>query len=392
MTETKEREMINAFLFSSPGKIVFEPNGIQKVGEELKTLGVKKPLLVTDKGVKGSGLLVRLIGPLDAAGIPYSVFDEVEPNPDTEVVQKGLALLRKEGCDSLIGLGGGSAIDAAKAVGVQATNPDSLRKYEGANRVVTAPPPIVAIPTTAGTGSEVTGTTVITDKARQYKFSVRSPLLIPKVALLDPTLLFSLPPTVLAATGMDVLTHAYESFVSLATNPVSQALAYDSIRLVSQYLRKFYANPENVEAASCMMLASTMAGVAFFNGRLGIVHAMAHPLGGVFNTPHGVANAILLPHCMEFTRLAAPQLFVRVAEAFGKDTRGLSSEDASKLAVRAVRELMEDIRIPKGLKEVGVTRDAFPRMAENAVESGIHLTTPTQVTRDDMISLYETAF
>jgi alcohol dehydrogenase class IV len=142
MTEIKEREMINAFLFSSPGKIVFEPNGIQKVGEELKTLGVKKPLLVTDKGVKGSGLLVRLIGPLDAAGIPYSVFDEVEPNPGTEVVQKGLALLRKEGCDSLIGLGGGSAIDAAKAVGVQATNPDSLRKYEGANRVVTSPPPI----------------------------------------------------------------------------------------------------------------------------------------------------------------------------------------------------------------------------------------------------------
>jgi alcohol dehydrogenase len=323
--------------------------------------------------------------------LSFVVFDEVEPNPSIETVEKGVGMFKKESCDSLVALGGGSAMDAAKAIGVMSTNPDPLRKYEGANKVVNPPPPIIAIPTTAGTGSEVTGASVITDKFRKYKFAVRSPYLIPKVALLDPNLLATLPPPVLAATGMDVMTHAYETFVSSVTNPISQALAYDSMRLVAQYLRRFYANPENLEAASYMILASTMAGVAFFNGRVGVVHAMAHPLGGLFNTPHGLANAILLPHCMEFTRLAAPELFVRIAEAFGKNTRGLSAGDASKLAIEAVRELMNDIHIPKGLQQVGVSPDAFPQMARDAVESGIHLTTPRRITYEDMVTIYEAA-
>ena len=384
--------MVKAFLFSSPGKIVFEPNGIQRISEELKDLGAKKPLLVTDPGVKTSGIMGRATDSMEKAKIPFAVFDEVEANPSIETVEKGLGIFKKEVCDSLVALGGGSAMDAAKAIGVMSTNPDPLRKYEGPNKVAIPLPPLIAIPTTAGTGSEVTGAFVITDRIRKYKFSVRSPFLIPKVALLDPTLLITLPPAVLAATGMDVLTHSYETFVSPVTNPMSQALAYDSMRLVAQYLRRFYANPENLEAASYMILASTMAGVAFFNGRVGVVHAMAHPLGGRFNTPHGLANAILLPHCMEFTRMAVPDLFVRIAEAFGKNTRGMSVEDASKLAVEAVRELMKDIHIPKGLQEVGVTREAFPQMAQDAVESGIHVTTPRKITYEAMVSLYEEAF
>jgi alcohol dehydrogenase class IV len=384
--------MIRAFLFSSPGKLVFEPNGIQKISEELKELGAITPLLVTDPGVGKSGLLRKATEPMEQGKISFAVFDEVEPNPSIETVEKGFGMFRKEGCDSLVALGGGSTIDAAKAIGVMSTNPGSLKKYEGTNKVVNPPPPIIAIPTTAGTGSEVTGASVITDKSRKYKFAVRSPYLIPKVALLDPNVLATLPPSILAATGMDVVTHAYETFVSSVTNPVSQALAYDSMRLVSQNLRKLFANHENLEAASNMILASTMAGVAFFNGRVGVVHAMAHPLGGVFNTPHGLANAILLPHCMEFTRLVVPELFGRIAEAFGKNTRGLSAEDASRLAVEAVQELLRDIRIPKGLQEVGVTRDAFPQMARDAVESGIHLTTPRKVTYEDMVDIYEEAF
>jgi alcohol dehydrogenase class IV len=384
--------MIRSFLFSSPGKIIFGPGEVDKIPQEIKALGTKRPLLVTDKGVKNSGVLAKLLSPMDKAGVPYTIFDEVEPNPSVEIVEKGFALLKKESCDSLIALGGGSAIDAAKAIGVQATNPDPLRKYEGANKVVNPPPPLVAIPTTAGTGSEVTGASVITDRARRYKFSVRSPFLVPRVALLDPTLLCTLPQPVLASTGMDVFTHAYESFISPVTNPISQALAYDSMRLVSLNLRRFYANPDNLEAASNMILASTMAGVAFFNGRVGVVHAMAHPLGGYFNTPHGEANAILLPHCMEFTRIAVPDLFVRIAEAMGKNARSVSAEDASKLAVEAVWELRGDIRIPKGLKELGVTRDAFGPMAKDAVESGIHLTTPRKITYEDMVALYEAAY
>ncbi|MBW2148323.1 MAG: iron-containing alcohol dehydrogenase [Deltaproteobacteria bacterium] len=384
--------MLRAFQFTLFTRLHFRPGGIQRLGEEVKNIGGRKILLVTDKGVKGSGLLERAVKPLEKEKIPYVIFDEVEPNPSVETVEKGFELLKGEGCDSLVAVGGGSPIDAAKGMGVLATNPDPLIKYEGANKIPNAPLPLVAVPTTAGTGSEVTGAAVITDKSRKYKCSIRSPLLLPRVALLDPELLCTLPPAVLASTSMDALTHAYEAFVSSVTNPVSQALAYDSIRLIGLNVRRFYANPDDLEAAGFMMLASTMAGTAFFNGRVGVVHAMAHPLGGFFNIPHGVANAILLPHCMDFSRMGVPEKFARIAEALGEDIRGMSVDHASRKAVEAVREMMADIRIPAGLREVGAKREAFEALAKDAVESGIHLTTPRKTTYDDIMALYEAAY
>jgi alcohol dehydrogenase len=216
--------------------------------------------------------------------------------------------------------------------------------------------------------------------------------LIPKVALLDPEVLATLPPLVLASTGMDAFTHACETFVSTATNPLSQALAYDSMRLISQYIRRLYANPDNREAQGGMMLASTMAGMAFFNGRLGVVHALAHPLGGFFDIPHGLANAILLPHCMEFSRIGAPDLFARIAEALGRDIRGLTVEEASRQAAEAVREILVDTRIPTRLREVGAKKEAFEAMAKDGIASGIHLSNPRRVTLEDAIALYEAAF
>ena len=384
--------MVKAFQFTSFTRLHFRPGGIKKLGEEVKNVGGRKILLVTDKGVRKSGALEKAIEPLEKDQIPYVIFDEVEPNPSLETVEKGFELLKKEECDSLVAIGGGSAIDAAKGIGILATNPDPLFKYEGANKIPNTPLPLVAVPTTCGTGSEVTGAAVITDKARKYKLSVRSTLIIPRVALLDPKLLCTLPPPILAATGMDALTHAYEAFVSTATNPVSEALAYDSIRLIGQNLRRFYANPDNLDAAGCMMLASTMAGIAFYNGRVGVVHAMAHPLGGFFNIPHGVANAILLPHCMDFTRIAVPERFVRIAEALREDIWGISTDEASRKAVEGVRAMMEDINIPAGLEEVGAKREAFDAMAKDAVASGIHLTTPRKTTYDDIMALYEAAF
>ncbi len=384
--------MLRAFQFTSFTRLHFCPGGIQRLGEEVKIIGSRKILLVTDKGVKGSGLLEKAVEPLEKDKIPYVIFDKVEPNPSVETVEEGFDLLKKEGCDSLAALGGGSSIDAAKAMGILATNPDPLVKYEGANKIPNSPLPLVAIPTTAGTGSEVTGAAVITDKARKYKFSVRSPLLLPRVALLDPELLCTLPPAILASTGMDAFTHAYETFVSTVTNPVSQALAYDSIRLIGKNIRRFYANPDNIEAAGSMMLASTMAGIAFFNGRVGVVHAMAHPLGGFFNIPHGVANAILLPHCMDFSLIAVPELFARIAEALGENIKGICTEEASRKAVEAVRVIMTDIRIPTGLREVGAKRESFDAMSKDAIASGIHLTTPRKTTYDDIMALYEAAY
>jgi alcohol dehydrogenase class IV len=384
--------MLRPFQFTSSARLNFQPGGVQRLGDEIKNLGGRKALVVTDRGVRKSGLLEKPIESLTQAGIPYIIFSEVEPNPSGETVQKGFELLKQEECDILVAIGGGSSIDAAKAVGVLATNPAPLMQYEGANKIPNPPPPLLAIPTTAGTGSEVTGAAVITDKARKYKCSIRSPLLIPKVALLDPEVLCTLPPPVLAATGMDAFTHAYEAFVSTLTNPVSQGLAYDSMRTIGNNLRRFYANPDNGEAAGYMLLASTMAGMAFYNGRVGIVHAMAHPLGGFFDIPHGLANAILLPHCMEFSRLAVPELFGRIAEALGAGMGGAGDDEASKRAVPAVREMMADLHIPKGLKEVGAKKEAFEAMAKDAVASGIHLTTPRKTTQEDMVNLYQAAY
>jgi alcohol dehydrogenase len=384
--------MLRPFQFTSSARLNFQPGGVQRLGDEIKILGGRKALVVTDRGVRKSGLLEKPIESLAQAGIPYIIFSEVEPNPSGETVQKGFELLRQEECDILVAIGGGSSIDAAKAVGVLANNPAPLMQYEGANKISNPLPPLVAIPTTAGTGSEVTGAAVITDKARKYKCSIRSVLLIPRVALLDPEVLCTLPPPVLAATGMDAFTHAYEAFVSTLTNPVSQGLAYDSMRIIGNNLRRFYANPDNVEAAGYMLLASTMAGMAFYNGRVGIVHAMAHPLGGFFDIPHGMANAILLPHCMEFSRLAVPELFRRIAEALGVGEEGARDDEVSKRAVSAVREMMADLHIPRGLKEVGAKKEAFEAMAKDAVASGIHLTTPRKTTQEDMVNLYQAAY
>jgi len=384
--------MIKAFQFTAFARLRFQSGGIQFLGEEVKALGGKKVFLVTDPGVKKSGILERALKSLQKDGIPCAVFDEVEANPSSQTVEKGFGLYKQNDCDILVALGGGSAIDTTKAIGILATHPDPIFKYEGANKVTNPIPPLIAIPTTAGTGSEVTGASVITDKARKYKAAIRSPYLIPKVALLDSELLLTLPPAVLAATGMDAYTHAYECFVSSATNPVSQALAFDSMRLIQRNLRRFYANPDNLEAAEAMMVASTMAGIAFFNGRVGIVHAMAHPLGGHFNVPHGVANAVLLPFCMDYARLAAPELFSRIAEAMDEDIRGLSVEAAGKKAVDAVRNLMADVNIPKSLREVGVKKEAFDVMAKDSMASGIHATTPRKVSYEDTMAIYEAAY
>lgn len=384
--------MFNAFEFATNSKIYFQPGSIQRLGEEVKALRGRKVLLVTDKGVRNSGVLTRAVESLEKEALSHVVFDEVEPNPSVETAQKGYALMKEKGCDTLAAVGGGSPIDTAKAIGIQATNPEPLLKYEGANKVANPLPPLIAVPTTAGTGSEVTGAAVITDRTRKYKVPMRSPFLIPRVALLDPEVLATLPPPVLASTGMDAFTHACETFVSTATNPLSRALAYDSMRLISQYIRRLYANPDNREAQGGMMLASTMAGMAFFNGRLGVVHALAHPLGGFFDIPHGLANAILLPHCMEFSRMAVPALFARIAEALGKDIGGLSVEEASRKAAEGVREILVDTRIPSSLKQVGAKKETFEAMAKDAVASGIHLSNPRRVTLEDAVALYEAAF
>lgn len=385
------RNYTQGFGFFLPTKLVYEVGAIKKLADEIKALNASSVLVVTDKGVINAGLLKDVEEALQKAGINYKIFDEVEPNPSTDTCYRGCELAKSIGANSLIAVGGGSPIDVAKAIAILMTNDGNLDDYEGVEKFENDPLPFLAIPTTAGTGSEVTPYAVITIRAKNYKMTIVSYRFIPKVALLDPTLITTLPPHVAAACGMDALTHAVESYTNLAASPVTDAFAVEAIRLIGKYLRAFVANRKNLEAAAGMLVASTLAGVAFGVARLGNVHAMAHPLGGFFDIPHGVANAILLPHVMKFNMLADNGKYKRIAALLGEDVSKMSDLEAAPLAIKAVEKLSDYVGIPKTLTEVGVKEDAIPAMAKDAMLSGNVKINPRMTTLEDIINLYRAA-
>ncbi len=342
--------MLKTYALSLPNTVIFGVGAVETVAEKAKEFGKSKALVVTDKGVVGAGLLEKVLTPLEQAGVQAHIFDQIEPNPRDHTVLKAFEFAKKKKCELIIGLGGGSPIDAAKAVGALMTNPGPLQDYLRGTALKNPPPPLIAIPTTSGTGSEVTQFSVVTDTERSFKAGIASPLLIPKVAIVDPSLMESMPPSLAAATGMDALTHAIEAFVSVNSQPFSDALALHAIRLIGAFLRPSVANGANQEARSQMAMASTLAGVAFSNAGVGLVHAMAHPLGGRFDVPHGVANAILLPSVMRFNLIARLEKFGQVAQALGEKVEKLSAVDAGKKAVEAISQLSADIGIPGRLE------------------------------------------
>ena len=367
------------FDFSIPVKVHFEVGGATKIGAAVKAIGGSKALIATDKGVVGARLHEVITGSLEKEGLAYTIFDEIEANPSTETAEKGHALFRENGCDVVIGIGGGSPVDTAKAISLLTANPLPLAQYEGPDKVPNPVAPILAIPTTAGTGSEINGSTVLTDRVRKYKMSIRSPYLVPKLALLDPALLRSLPPKVIAPTGMDALVHAIESYIALAASPATEGLALEAIRLVGENLRTFYATPDNLEAASNMLMASAMACMSFSNARLGVIHGIAHVLGGRYNIAHGVACAILLPHAMEMCLIGAAEKFGRIAEALGENTSGMTTMQRARASVEAVRKLMVDIDMTQSLARYGAKEEDSNDIASEALTSGMHLNTPRKM-------------
>lgn len=366
------------FDFSIPARVHFEAGSAAKIGGSIRLLGGTNVLICTDLGVVKANLLVEITSSLEKEGLDYSIFDEVEPNPSIETIEKGFNLLKKNNCDIIIGIGGGSPIDSAKAISILTANPGPLTQYEGPEKVPNPVLPIVAIPTTAGTGSEINGSTVITDKSRKYKMSIRSSHLVPKIALLDPSLLCRLPPKIIASTGMDALVHAIESYVSLGSNPATEGIAIESIKLISENLRAFYANPENIEAASNMLLASSMACMSFSNARLGVIHGIAHVLGGRYNIAHGVACAVLLPYAMSYSLIGSIDKFARVAEVMGV-TCGLTKIELAESSVTVVKKLMKDLGMPENLFQLGVKEEDITTIAEASLSSGMHLTTPRKM-------------
>jgi alcohol dehydrogenase class IV len=378
------------FSFQAPANVTFGPGAVGQLPEIVKGLG-KRALVISDPGIAAAGILDRVRSWLHDAGVITEAFTDVEPNPSVETVNKAYALLQRSNAEFLVGLGGGSAMDVAKVASVLARYGGAVGDYEGIGKVPGPGMTTVAIPTTAGTGSEVTVFAVITDRARRFKMTVGSPFLVPQYALCDPELTLSMPPGLTAATGMDALTHGIECYVNRVYHPIAKTLALEAMKLIGPSLRTAYTTGRDLPARTSMLLASTMAAMAFTRTRLGNVHAMSHPLGAHFDVPHGVANAVLLPYVMAWNLPACLATYPQIAAALGEDIAGLSTQDAAERAVDAVQRLSRDVGIPPRLRDVGVTKSGIPQMAADAMKSGNVLVNPRDTTYDDILYLFETA-
>ncbi|MEI7981275.1 MAG: iron-containing alcohol dehydrogenase [Bacteroidota bacterium] len=364
---------------------------VSQVGKQARIIGGTKALVVTDKPMVKIGIAEVIVKLLKEAGIETVLYDEVIPNPTVKNVHDGVDLYRKEKCDIIVVVGGGSPIDCAKGIGLVSANGGSIKDFEGLDRSEKNMPPFIAVNTTAGTASEMTRFTIITDTDRHVKMAIVDWHVTPTVSINDPELMVSMPPSLTAATGMDALTHAVEAYVSTIATPVTDSAAMKSIELISQYLRPAVANGKNMEAREKMAYAEFMAGMAFNNASLGNVHAMAHQLGGFYDLPHGVCNAILLPHVERFNLIACPERFADIAAAMGENIEGLSVIEAADLALESIKRLSEDVGIPSGLKELGVEEKDFPTLADNALKDACGLTNPRIATKTDIIQIYKNA-
>ncbi|NFV11468.1 iron-containing alcohol dehydrogenase [Clostridium sporogenes] len=367
---------------------------ISVVGERCKILGGKKALIVTDKFLKSmeGGAVELTVKYLTEAGIDVAYYDGVEPNPKDTNVKEGLEIFKKENCDMIVTIGGGSSHDCGKGIGIAATHEGDLYDYAGIETLTNPLPPIVAVNTTAGTGSEVTRHCVITNTTTKIKFVIVSWRNLPLVSINDPVLMVKKPAGLTAATGMDALTHAVEAYVSKDANPVTDAAAIQAIKLIASNLRQAVALGENLEARENMAYASVLAGMAFNNANLGYVHAMAHQLGGLYDMPHGVANAMLLPHVERYNLISNPKKFADIAEFMGECVEGLSVMEAAEKAIDAMFKLSKDLGIPTSLKDMGVKEEDIEYMAEMALKDGNAFSNPRKGNKQNIIEIFKSAF
>lgn len=364
---------------------------VKKIGESAKFLGGTKALIVTDKGLFDLGVANQIEELLEADGIKAVVFNGAEPNPTDLNVRAGLKLYKDNNCDMLVSLGGGSSHDCAKGIGIVATNNGDIRDFAGIDTVPNPLPPFIAVNTTAGTGSEVTRFAVITNTDTHVKMIFATARITPTIAFNDPAMMVGLPAPLTASTGMDALTHAIEAYVAALANPVTDACAVAAIKLIVEWLPQAVGNGANLEARDKMAYAEYLAGVAFNNAGIGIVHAMAHQPGALLNKPHGVCNAILLPHGCEFNLIACPQKYADIAIAMGVNTAGLSTMEAAEKGIEAIRKLSRDIGIPSGLSEIGVKESDIPMLADNAINDICCLFNPRKIRLEDLTNLYKQA-
>jgi len=378
--------------FSFPTRIVFGCGAVRQLPKALAETGVRKPLIVTDPGLCATPVVATVIGVLEEAGVPHEVFDRVHGNPIEDDVVESAALYRSAGCDGAVGLGGGSALDVSKAVVVMARYDGPLADLEwqagGMNRMAGPFDPIIAIPTTSGTGSEVGRSSVITSHKLGRKIIIFSPWLMPQRAILDPQLTLGLPPFLTAATGVDAFTHCLESLTCPCFHPLCDAIAIHGLELVIRYLERATRDGKDVEARGYMQVAATMGAISFQKD-LGAAHSLAHPLSTEFGLNHGLANALCLPAVMRFNLEAAAGHYARLASLFGVPVRGMPEKDAAARSVAEVEALIERIGIARGLRNHGVPRESLGPLSVKAFEDSCHRTNIRACTQDDLLRLYE---
>lgn len=359
--------------------------------QAIRKYGFLKALIVTDAGLAKAGLAQQIAGLLVEQGIDSVVYDGARPNPTVSNVEKGLEMLTQQRCDFVISLGGGSPHDCAKGIALVATNGGHISDYEGVDRSEKPQLPLIAINTTAGTASEMTRFCIITDEVRHIKMAIVDRNVTPLLSVNDPALMAAMPKSLTAATGMDALTHAVEAYVSIAANPITDACALKAISMIAGNLRKAVSDGSNMAARENMAYAQFLAGMAFNNASLGYVHAMAHQLGGFYDLPHGVCNAVLLPHVQSFNASVCPTRLTDIAHAMGEKTCGLSPEDGARAAIAAIRNLSRDIDIPGGLTALGVREEDFPILAANALKDACGVTNPRKADQTQIEGIFRRA-
>jgi 4-hydroxybutyrate dehydrogenase len=378
--------------FSFPTTIYFGVGAIYELPQYLKDIGIKKPLLVTDPGMLNTDVFPKVEGVLKDSGVAFALFAKVNPNPLDSDIQKAVDIYEAKGCDGLIGLGGGSALDASKMVQVIAGHGGKVNDYDistGGNQNIKGPlPPMIAIPTTSGTGSEVGSCSVITSVELGRKFLVCSPLLVPSTALLDPELTAGMPAALTAGTGMDAFTHCLEALSVKDFHPMCDAIALKGIEYVAKYLETAVKEPDNIEARGYMQLAAMMGAVAFQKD-LGAAHSLSHSLSAVSHVPHGLANAICLVAVMNFNKESCLEEYAKVAACFGVNTFDMTREEAAEKAIAAVSGLAKRIGIPEKLSDAGVKESDLEELTEKAFLDGCHQSNPRSCTKDDLRELYK---
>ncbi|MDI3534169.1 MAG: alcohol dehydrogenase [Thermosediminibacterales bacterium] len=385
--------MNGIFNFSTAGSIIMGVGALKKLGSEARKLGGKKVFIITDEGIAKAGILEKVKGILEKEGFEVGYFDKVIPEPPIDTVEDIAEAVKQDGYNLLIGLGGGSSIDATKAVSILVTNGGPIDKYVGTNLVEKPGLPTIMLPTTSGTGSEVTPIAILTDVKEELKKGVVSPYLYADVAIVDPNLTITVPPKITANTGMDALIHAIESYIAKKANKFTECISLEAIKLISGSLRTAVADGENIEARYNMSLGSLMAGVAFANAGVGAVHALAYPLGGQFHIPHGMANTLMLRYVMEYNVVSRMEKFAKIAEAMGENIEGLSIREAAQKAIDAMIALAEDIGVPTKLREVDIPEAAIPKLAEAGVKvTRLLSNNPRVLTLEDITQIYTNAW